>query len=197
VVARKSATLFVAILVVSALVPAGAHAQTPLLVANGCTVLGEVVLAELLMHGWNGSHGTGVRTDTVGQADIRICNRTTRTASAAFSSALRRMNIYVSWESDLGRYGDYCRGGNLTRCFPDRHPLVPENGSWNSMFVNDAWRAVQRAIATTAPFGGDISRFDKLALRLALRRSITRESSGALSCQSQRNGWRPCAYRLD
>ncbi len=196
-VARKSATLFVAILVVSALVPAGAHAQTPVTVANGCTVLTEVVLAELLMHGWNGSHGTGVRTGTVGQADIRICNQTTRTTSAAFSAALERMNIFVSWESDPGRSGDFCRGGNLTRCFPDRHPLVPENGSWNSMFVNDAWRAVKRAIATTVPFGADISRFDKLALRLALRRSIARESSGVSSCQYRRNRLRPCADTPD
>jgi hypothetical protein len=173
------ATLLAAILVLSSPVSGGAPAQERLIAANGCAVLSRAVRTELLRHGLNDAHGTAVRAGADGQVDIRTCDQTARTASAAFASAFERMKIYVGWNPDPGRNDGYCLGGDLTRCSPDRNALMPENGLWNPVFVNDAWRAVRQAIIPTLRFGTDVSRFDELALRLALRRSIARQSSRA------------------
>lgn len=175
--------VFAALTLMILLATGAARAQQPVVGVDGCAILAILVYTEVTEAGFRGARAPG---DSVypGPGEITICNQTTRSVTAAFSSSLRNMNIYVSWGYHPGDSGDYCLSHFLSQCYPDRNPNMPPLSATQRNFVAASWSAiygsVSRAMAT-AP-GADISRFDRAGLSYGIRsRLAMNRTAGVLA----------------
>lgn len=139
---------------------------------DGCALLAILVREELDV-----DVGHRDRSDDrqVLQADpISICQRTTRTVTAAFTAAVRQRSIYVWWGLQQVGNGDHCPGPYLSQCFPTQSPYMPQADAAQSALVVKIWRSVHRIVnATLQPASGsDVSRFEYSVLRKDLRFSL-------------------------
>lgn len=160
----------VVVLVVTVLAMSSARAQQMVVGVDGCDILEMLVYTEVIEAGLRRSRPSG---DTVypGYGDVTICNQTIHAVTSAFTSALREMNAYVSWELHRGNSGEYCQSHFLSQCYPDRNPYMPPPSTTERQFVVDSWSAISGAVRSTmatAP-GADVSRFDQERLRFGIK----------------------------
>jgi len=173
----KNPFVFVALILITFHMAGNARAQQPVVGVDGCAILALLVYTEVTETGYRGPRAPGDLAYP-GPDEITICNQTTRSVTAAFSSSLRHMNIHVSWGTFPRDSGDYCLSHFLSQCYPDRNPHMPPLNAAQRRFVAVSWAAIYGAVSrtmATAP-GADISRFDRAGLsygiqsRLAMNR---------------------------
>lgn len=166
----RNLVIVVAALVVAVLVTSSARAQQSAVGVDGCAVLAMLVYAEMTEAGFRSSRQPD-NPVSPGTGNVTICSQTTRTVTAAFTAAMREMNVYVAWGLHRGTGGDYCRSHFLSQCYPDRNPHMPLPSAAKRRFVVDSWSAISGAVRSTmatAP-GADISRFDQARLRSSIK----------------------------
>ena len=165
--------VFVVLMLMTLLMAGNARAQQPVVGVDGCAILALLVYTEVTEAGYRGARVSG---DLVypGPDEITICNQTTRSVTAAFSSSLRHMNIHVSWGYHPRDSGDYCLSHYLSQCYPDCNSNMPRPGTMDTAFVLHSWRAVHDAIRRTMPAvsGSDVARFSQSGLRRDIRQSL-------------------------
>lgn len=137
--------------------------------ADGCAVLAQLVYSEVTAAAWGTPVDHSASLGDTTRTDISICNRTARTVSKAFALAMTSIGSDVQWTYPSGDPGDYCWGGFLEQCYPQRAPLGAEAGTW---------AAVSGTIHYAMPGGQatDRSVFSQSAVRQALRSALRRES---------------------
>lgn len=149
-----------------------AGAQQTIVAVDGCTKLARVVYAEVSAAALYGPGRSGPWIIDSGQGEISICTHTVKTVSRAFTSAMRSAGFDVSWDGQSIGPGDYCLGGFISQCYPDRGPqLAPTLGS-DTAFVQKSWAIVSQSVMREMynPFSSDEVRFrdNDLKLRLGL-----------------------------
>lgn len=137
--------------------------------ADGCADLAQLVYSEVTGAAWTSPADHAPPLGDTTRADISICNRTARTVGKAFALAMTSIGSEVYWTYPSGDPGDYCWGGFLDQCYPQRPPLGVEA---------DTWAAVSGTIRHAMPRGPatDQSVFSRSAIRQALRSALSRES---------------------
>ena len=137
--------------------------------SDGCAVLAQLVYSEVTGAAWRSPAESSSSMGDTFRADISICNRTARTVSKAFALAMSSVGSVVSWDYPSGDPGDYCWGGFLDQCYPQRAPLGVEANTW---------AAVSGTIRYAMPGGpaSDQSVFSRSAIRQALRSALSREA---------------------
>jgi hypothetical protein len=145
----------------------GVRAQEAFTGVDGCAVLAQLVHAEVTAAAWHDRHEQISWMNTPGEAKITICNRTTRTVSKAFASAMTSVGAEVRWGYPWGDRGDYCLSGLLDQCYPDRNRLGLSVGAWSAI-SKTVQQAMPRGVAS------DQSLFSEEAMRLALRSALGR-----------------------
>ena len=159
-----------AALVAAAFTTCSAPAQYPVDGAGGCAILATLVYTEVIEAGFRRSLPSGEPVFS-GASETTICDRTTRTVTAAFTSSLRAMNTHVSWGLEWRSGGDHCQGQFLLQCHPVRDPHMPPPSTAEFGFIADSWSAVSDAIGgtmATAP-SADVSVFSEARLRFSIR----------------------------
>lgn len=175
---RKIAALILCVVGLNSLVLTSVHAQQPLIVADGCALLGELVTNQLTLKRWYGDGGSGLLLSNPGQIDITICNQTARTVTVAFTAALAEMNIGITWDP-YRRIPDVpCHSGDISQCHPERYPF-PGGAGGDHVFILESWRAVQQAVASNMPFGvaSDTARFSASKFGTTFSRSLEQNVS--------------------
>ena len=164
---KKDFVAFVLVCVCALAISGQARAEQSRRHAEGCTVLAEIVYAEVTAAIWRGPHALGSVSDERASHGIAVCAETSRTVSKAFSAAMISVGTDIRWDDAPPHRGDFCLSGFLEQCYPDRYPLQSPVSSWSA--VNGT---VQRAM----PLGvaSDQSVFSQGALRLALRAALRR-----------------------
>lgn len=149
--------------------PRDAAAQDPVIGVDGCAILAILVYTEVTHAGLQG--GAGELGTWPRPGEITICNQTARRITTAYSSALRQMNIYVSWGNPPMDSGDYCLSHDLDQCYPDRNPYMPPLSATDRAFVAESWAAVTRAVSANMQAGAfsDVVRFERKTLQRQLR----------------------------
>jgi hypothetical protein len=137
------------------------RAQQPLIDVYGCAILASVVRMEVIK-------------DYSARDDRALCNQTARSATGAYTSALRQASIYVTWGLHAGYSGDYCLSHLLSQCYPRGDPAMPPLNKHDRTFIMRTWAAVYDSIASQMSLypGSDVSRFRASELGLRIRRAI-------------------------
>ncbi len=181
--AKRNFASFLLIVVTSiALAPATSIAQPATGDADGCTILAELVYAQVVGSGLSGPGRFAAVPVALGRDEMTVCHETTRVTSKAFTAALVQLNIYVSWNDYPGDSGDYCASHYLSQCSPDRDPLDTFATMAESVFVHDTWRAVQHTVGQRMPsrFASDTARFSVGGIRRSLQDSLAKFTTGTL-----------------
>ncbi len=181
--AKRNFASFLLIVVTSiALAPATSIAQPATGDADGCTILAELVYAQVVGSGLSGPGRFAAVPVALGRDEMTVCHETTRVTSKAFTTALVQMNIYIRWNDFPGDSGDYCASHYLSQCYPDRDPLDTFATTVESIFLRDAWRAVQHTVGQRMPrrFVSDTVRFSVGGIRRSLQDSFARYTTGTL-----------------
>lgn len=181
--AKRNLASFLLIVVTSiALAPAASIAQPATGGADGCTILADLVYAQVVGSGLSGPGRFAAVPVTLGRNEMTVCHETTRVTSKAFTAALVQMNIYVRWNDFPGDSGDYCASHYLSQCYPDRVPFDTVATTAESVFLHDAWRAVQHTVGQRMPsrFVSDTIRFSAGGIRRSLQNSFARYTTGTL-----------------
>lgn len=133
--------------------------------ADGCAVLAQLVYSEVTAATWTSPPDYALPPGDSTPADISVCDRTARTVSKAFAVAMTNIGSDVYWIYPSGDPGDYCWGGFLDQCYPQRAPLGAEASTW---------AAVSGTIRYAMPSGPatDQSVFSRRAMRQALRSAL-------------------------
>ena len=144
----RNLVIVVAALVVAVLVMSSARAQQRVVNVDGCAILAMLVYAVVSEAGSRRSPSSG---DPVylGPGEVTICSQTTRAVTAAFTSALRAMNAYVSWGLHRGNSSEYCQSHFFSQCYPDRNLYMPPPSPAERQFVADSWSAISGAVRST------------------------------------------------
>ena len=169
---RIFAALFVALAVG---VPASdARAQLKPITVDGCAKLARVVYAEVSSAALYGPQKSGPWLIDIGRGDIAVCDHTAKTVSRAFTSAMQSAAIDVSWGRSPGTNGDFCWGGFISQCYPDRNPLDSPTFDGSSSFVQQSWSVVSQAVMREMynPISSDEVRFRDSDLQLRLGLSL-------------------------
>jgi hypothetical protein len=172
------ATLAMALLVV---LPAQqSNAQLKPIKVDGCAKLARVVYSEVSSSAMFGTDRAGPWTIDLGEGDLVICSHTAKTVSQAFTSAMLRAGVDVSWGRGDTDSGDFCWSGFLSQCYPDRQRLAYSTIGSDADFVQKSWSVVSQAVMREMynPFSSDEIRFrdSDLKLRMGLSlRSVSRD----------------------
>ena len=180
--------VFIVLMLMTLLMAGNARAQQPVVGVDGCAILALLVYTEVTEAGYRGARVSG---DLVypGPDEITICNQTTRSVTAAFSSSLRHMNIHVSWGYHRRDSGDYCLSHYLSQCYPDRNPNMPPLSAVQRRFVAVSWNAIYGAVSrtmATAP-GADISRFDRAGLSYGIKSRLAMNRTAGVLANTDRS----------
>ena len=136
---------------------------------DGCAELARVVYDEVQSSVLYGAAGAGPWYINPGQGEIHVCKTTAKTVSRAFTMAVRSAGMNFYWD-DYMNPGDYCAGGFLSQCYPERR-TVP-GGERQPDGFGPIWYRVSRAVMSEMynPYSSDEVRFraDDLRLRLGL-----------------------------
>ena len=151
-----------------------AGAAQPSIGVDGCETLASIVYREVTEASLGHCPGTYGQCFYAGGDETVLCNRTTYSATAAFSAALRQANIFVTWGFHSGYRGDYCLSQSLWLCQPTSDPAMPPLSEEDLSFVLRSWEAVYDSIAARMSLhpGSDVSRFQGDELVKSIRRSI-------------------------
>lgn len=164
--------------------PVAAQAVTD----GGCATLADAVRlsVELFIAGSEKELASARRTRSSARVAAvyspQTCGRTAAVASAAFTEAMARMNLPISWIDREPGPGDVCRSHHLMQCSPQPSPGLPMSAH-DSALVADAWRRVRAGIRRQMPFGvaSDISYFQPSArdrtLAIGLRTIVPRPAA--------------------
>ena len=154
--------------------PGAARAQSALIGIDGCAILASVVYTEVTEARLGYSSGPVGNPLYAGRNEITLCNQAARSVTRAFTAALRRSNLYVTWGFHTGYSGDYCLSHFLSQCYPQSNPAMPPFGTEDRSFVMRSWQAVQGVVQNNmAPNpGSDVARFNGVELGRNIRRSI-------------------------
>lgn len=146
---------------------------------DGCEALASIVYDEVTGARIGSCAGPRGGPLYSGENATVVCNHTMYSATAAFSSALRRLNILVTWGFHSGYNGDYCLGQSLSECYPTRDPAMPPLSREDLSFVRRSWEAVHDSIVARMSLhpGSDVSRFQVYELVRSIRRSIAGQPS--------------------
>ena len=149
-------------------------AQQPLIDVHGCAILASVVRMEVIRASFGRSTEAYGKLYYPARDDIALCNQTARSATGAYTSALRQANIYVTWGLHTGHSGDYCLSYLLSQCYPRGDPAMPPLNEHDRTFVMRTWAAVYDSIASQMSHypGSDVSRFRASELGRRIRRAI-------------------------
>lgn len=179
---RNFASLFLIAMTGISLAPATSFAQPVTGDTDGCTILAELVYAQIVSSGLSGPGGFAAALETLSRDETMVCHETTRVTSEAFTAALVQMNIYVTWSGYPGNSGDYCFSHYLSQCYPERDPLDVFATMAESVFLRDAWRAVQSSVGQrmTNHFASDTARFSAREIRRSLQDSLAQYTTGTL-----------------
>jgi hypothetical protein len=163
---RNFAALLLAIIVA---VSTNTRADQAFMGADGCAVLAQVVYTEVTAAAWGSSPVPSFLDSEPLRTEVSVCNRTAHTVSEAFALAMTSVGSGFSWDYPTGDPGDYCWGGFLDQCYPQRAPLGIEA---------NAWTAVNETMRYAMPTGSasDQSVFSGGAMRKALRMALRREA---------------------
>lgn len=142
-------------------IPASAGAEAP---AAGCARLASIVF-DSVIEASTGKPGASARAT----GGIETCAAAAATTSRAYTSAMARLNVGVSWQGPMNP-GDYCASHDLRQCYPEGG-----SGPWPGLpgeyrFVTDSWRAVRWSVLSRTQFGGDgdVIVYDPVELRRSL-----------------------------
>lgn len=173
--ARRICSLVYILLTATAGLSAPAYAQQSLIGIDGCAILASVVYTEVTEARLGYSSGPYGAWLYSGRNEVTLCNQTARSTTSAFTSALRKANIYVTWGLHTGYSGDYCLSHFLSQCYPTGDPAMPPLSETDRSFVTRSWQAVYDSIARQMSMypGSDASRFHGPELGRSIRRSIT------------------------
>jgi hypothetical protein len=168
---RTFASAFPAI----AIVLLSSHAPA-ILADDGCTILQELVKANVYVSATElGRNATG-RTGTVGSAEggSRSCGNSARATSEGFSEALAALGMPVTWTGAPTDPVDYCHSRDLGRCYPSQHPFSASLPPSHVAFVYDAWTGIRKGVASQMPFGiaAGMAQFTPESLDAALASSL-------------------------
>jgi hypothetical protein len=163
--AKRNFALLVLASIGALLLTNSVRAQGVFTDVDGCAVLAQLVYKEVTAAAWHDRYGQVSWMNSPGETKITICNRTTRTVSKAFSTAMASIGAEVHWGYPTDDRGDYCLSGFLDQCYPDRNRL--------GLSVN-SWGAVSKTVRQAMPRGvaSDQSLFSEVAMRLALRSAL-------------------------
>lgn len=146
--------------------------------AEGCAVLGEIVYTQVA--------AAGLLARRAGSAalypeplDVIACHRTAETVSRAYTSALSKLNIFVTWRPSNVPVMDPCTSSDMSRCVP-REAAFNVFSAANADFIQDSWSAVRRTVQRTLPGGNasDWSLFSKSLLERNLANELSRSTNG-------------------
>lgn len=150
------------------------RAQQPLIDVYGCAILASVVRMEVIKARFGRSTEAYGKLNYSARDDRALCNQTARSATGAYTSALRQASIYVTWGLHAGYSGDYCLSHLLSQCYPRGDPAMPPLNKHDRTFIMRTWAAVYDSIASQMSLypGSDVSRFRASELGLRIRRAI-------------------------
>lgn len=170
---RNFAALMLASIAILTL-PNNARAEEPYIGVDGCSILAQLIYAEVAAAAWYGSSGLWPLVDDVSNAGIAVCNQTTRTVSKAFSSAMTSMGSPVRWGYPSVNPGDACLSTYLDQCHPDRSRLGA---------IDATWRTVRKTVRQAMPDGvaTDQSIFNSSTMRRALRFALDEQTVGTIA----------------
>lgn len=168
-----------AIAAVLLLAMSGSNAQ-PRPVVSGCTALARhvegVVAAAAAAHREGGRPRlAGLPVAAATSGGRHTCNSTAAVASRAFTAAVGRLDVKLSWDDGWIRPGDYCLSHYLDQCRPSQDPISPLPSPGDFAFVYKAWQGVTQAVASQMPYGsqGDLASFSDDSLERALRAELS------------------------
>ena len=143
---------------------------------DGCDMLASIVYTEVAEATLGSCTGPYGELPYPGRNETTLCSQTTYRATAAFSSALRQANIFVTWGFHSGYTGGYCLSQSLSLCYPTGDPAMPPLSEDDWSFVVRSWEAVHDSIAARMSLRprSDVSRFQGDELVRSIRRSIAR-----------------------
>ena len=165
--------MLAALIVALFVAPAAVSATPKTIAVDGCAKLARIVYSEVSAAVRYGPRRSGPWTIDTGRGDLVVCEHVAETVSRAFASAVGTAGIDVSWGVDEDV--DYCPGGFLSRCHPNRDRRGSSMAGARTSFVDGSWSAVTRVVMRSMynPFSSDEVRFRvndlKLSLGLALR----------------------------
>jgi hypothetical protein len=169
-------TIVIVLLLLSASLgwPMPARAQSALTGIDGCAILAAVVYTEVTAARLGYLSATGGNPLYTGRNEMSLCNEATRSVTRAFTAALRRSNLYITWGFHSGYSGDHCLSQFLSECYPAGDPAMPPFGKEDRSFVLRSWEAVQGAVRGSMALspGSDVARFNGVELRRSIRRSM-------------------------
>jgi hypothetical protein len=174
------------------------RAQQPLIDFHGCAILASVVRMEVIKARFGGSTEAYGKPNYSARDDIALCNQTARSATSAYTSALRRAGIHVTWGLHAGYSSDYCLSHLLAQCYPRGDPAMPALNKSDRTFVMRTWAAVYDSIASQMSLypGSDVSRFRASELARRIRRAIDANHLGYTNLHWHRmlilNTWPHC-----
>ena len=150
------------------------RAQQPAGGADGCTILWSVVYSEVSRARLGYFAGAFGEMFYPGRDETSLCSHTARSATRAFTSALRDANIFVTWGGRTGYSKDYCSSHILAQCYPTGDPAMPPLSPPERAFMMRSWRAVYDSVAAEMSLnpGSDVSRFRGRELGRSIRHSI-------------------------
>ncbi|MEM6511903.1 MAG: hypothetical protein AAF660_02735 [Pseudomonadota bacterium] len=147
---------------------------------DGCALLSDVVFQAVLHEALPGQASL-----LASHRGEETCDDTAATVTRAFTSAMARLGLPLSWGSRLDAY---CRSGDITTCRP-----APSTGSMNDSedigrFVRRSWRAVQVSVSARLRFGSgvDVSRFSVSGLQRSIDLALAVVDEGQLGLPRKR-----------
>jgi hypothetical protein len=151
------------------------RAQQPPGGVDGCTILASVVYSEVSRARLGYFAGAFGEMFYPGRDETSLCSHTARSATRAFTSALRDANIFLTWGAHTGYIRNYCSSHVLAQCYPMGDPAMPPLSPPERMFMMRSWRAVYDSVTAVMSLypGSDVSRFRGRELGRSIRRSIT------------------------
>jgi hypothetical protein len=158
----------------TAAIAVSVRAQQPPGSVDGCTILASVVYSEVSRARLGYFAGVFGESFYPGRDETSLCNHTARSATTAFTSALRDGNIFLTWGTRTGDSRDYCSSHFFARCYPTPDPAMPPLSAPERLFMMRSWRAVYDSVAAEMSLhpGSDVARFRGRELGHSIRRSI-------------------------
>ena len=159
--------------------PVQAQTRQPPVGIDGCAILASVVYAAVIEARPGYPAGPGGEPFYSARNEAAVCSQTAHSVTSAFTSALRKINIHVTWGLHAGSGSDHCPGHFLSRCYPMGDPTMPPLSRRDESFVAWSWQAIYDSIATRmSPYHlSDVSRFRGDELARSIRRTVAESQS--------------------
>ena len=159
--------------------PVQAQTRQPPVGNDGCAILASVVYAAVIEARPGYPAGPGGEPFYSARSEAAVCSQTAHSVTSAFTSALRKINIHVTWGLHAGSGSDHCPGHFLSRCYPMGDPTMPPLSRRDESFVAWSWQAIYDSIAPRmSPYHlSDVSRFRGDELARSIWRTVAESQS--------------------